>query len=479
MRGNATWLLVAIIAALGIWSLAGCREQPSGDTETETVAHEHDTPSEHAEVEHAHPVEPEVASSHLERDYSTTDVERLSGVLTSGSEELRSQALEILKELLAHHRNVDTREIAARTLAAAANQAAEELVEAARTDGAPEVRCAAVEALGQATPSSWIYRQLSRLRDADDAEVRAGAFRAEMEVRLKDPDTESAMRWLGDQLGRRKDDVSAQAAITMKLRGTAMLPLAIELLETSSDPVQREVAACLIGLLCAGTNPRQQEFAKLAKAEVKDVIAKPQPANLDGLKPLEKALSEDPAAEVRAVAAQGLGYLGQPGSARALGKALHDPAEPVRWWAALALVTVPGDSAVEDIAYAATQDESEPVRRAAVQALGWIEDKEAVVPALVSAVGDDCVEVRQAAATELGRIADPAALDPLTKLFDDESEEVRWAAVVAAGQLRDPAAAPALAKALRDPSPMVANAAERALQKMGIAERRFGTRDEM
>lgn len=476
MKRNATWPVAAIISALCIWSIAGCRQQPSA--ETETTSHEHEATSEETDAEPAHAQEA-ADSTAPASELAPPDLKTLEGAARAGSDELRAEAVETLKDLLLNHESAETRRSAAQALCATPDKAAAELLQAARTDSDPEVRTTALGALNNATPSAWLYEQLSRLRGADDADVRAGAFRAEMQVRLSDPDQEGAIKWLGSQLGRRKDDASAQAAIAVKLRGTAMLPLAIELLESSSDPVQREVAACMIGLLCAGTNPRQQEFAKLAKAQVKDVIAKPQPANLDGLKPLEKALSEDPAAEVRAVAAQGLGYLGQPGSARVLGKALHDPAEPVRWWAALSLVTVPGDTAVADIAHAATEDESERVRKAAVRALGWIDDKEAVVPALVSAVGDDCVEVRQAAATELGRIRDPRALDPLTKLFDDESEEVRWAAVVAAGQLRDPKAAPALARAIRDKSPMVANAAERALQKMGIAERRFGTRDEM
>jgi HEAT repeat protein len=63
-------------------------------------------------------------------------------------------------------------------------------------------------------------------------------------------------------------------------------------------------------------------------------------------------------------------------------------------------------------------------------------------------------------------------------LFEDPSEDVRWAAVVAAGELRDDETVPALIEAMRDPSPMVANAAERALQRMGKAQRRFGLESE-
>jgi HEAT repeat protein len=49
---------------------------------------------------------------------------------------------------------------------------------------------------------------------------------------------------------------------------------------------------------------------------------------------------------------------------------------------------------------------------------------------------------------------------------------------VAAGELRDEETVPALIEAMRDPSPMVANAAERALQRMGRAEQRFGFESE-
>ena len=69
-------------------------------------------------------------------------------------------------------------------------------------------------------------------------------------------------------------------------------------------------------------------------------------------------------------------------------------------------------------------------------------------------------------------------LDALEDLLDDGDEDVRWAAVVSIGEMKDPEAAPVLVAVVRDRNPMVANAAERALQKMGIAQRRFGTRDE-
>jgi HEAT repeat protein len=278
-------------------------------------------------------------------------------------------------------------------------------------------------------------------------------------------------------LGRSRDDASAQLQIKLVQRGAPVLPQVTDVLENASGADARAAAACSIALICAGTSPRQEAFAEVSRAMMKEGLAKPEPANLDGLKPLESALEGDPSWKVRGIAAQGLGYLGQESSAPILGEALHDRHEEVRWWAALALETVPAEAAVEDLAWAATRDESKRVRAAAVRALGWVESEKATLP-LIRATADSSSAVRQAAAGELARVESPASLQALVRLFNDPSEDVRWAAVVAAGDLRDEETVPALIEAMGDPSPMVANAAERALQRMGKAERRFGLESE-
>ena len=109
----------------------------------------------------------------------------------------------------------------------------------------------------------------------------------------------------------------------------------------------------------------------------------------------------------------------------------------------------------------------------------WGVKGERVIRPLIRATADESSAVRQAAATELGRFDTQLSLDALTRLFHDENEDVRWSAVLAVGNLRKREAAPALIEAMRDPSPMVSTAAERALQRMGIGEQRFGTRGEM
>jgi HEAT repeat protein len=278
-------------------------------------------------------------------------------------------------------------------------------------------------------------------------------------------------------LGREKDDASAQLQMMLVQKGNPALPAIINVLQTASDPDARAGAATAIACICAGTNPKQQEFAEYSQAMMKETLKKPGPVNLKGLKPLERALADDQSWKVRAIAAQGLGYLGQESSAKLLGEALHDEYEEVRWWSALALETVPSIDALDDLAHAATRDPSRRVRAAAVEALGWVGDDEAVMP-LIRATADSSAAVRQAAAQQLARYEAPASLQALVALFDDESEDVRWAAVVAAGDLREEETVPDLIEAMRDPSPMVANAAERALQRMGKAERRFGLETE-
>jgi len=137
----------------------------------------------------------------------------------------------------------------------------------------------------------------------------------------------------------------------------------------------------------------------------------------------------------------------------------------------------PAEAALADLATASRRDSSERVRAAAVRSIGWVDSDKAVLP-LVLATSDASSAVRQAAAEELARFKSPASLEAMVALFKDPDEDVRWAAVVAAGELRDEETVPALIEAMRDPSPMVANAAERALQRMGKAEQRFGFEDE-
>jgi HEAT repeat protein len=413
----------------------------------------------------------------LNRAYPEKAFGPLRTVLRAGNDQQKAEAREILERLMLNSNVMSTRSYAANVLTVSPAGSEEALSQAALNDPDKLVRRQAIDALSKASASPDLIAALRKAQGAEDPEIRSSALTAEMDVRLSSLENMTDTAWIARLLGRQKDDAAAQMQMKLVQKGNPVLPAVINVLQTASDADVRAGAATVIMCICAGTSPRQQEFAEVSQAIMKEGLQKPQPANLDGLKPLENALANDGSWKVRAVAAQGLGYLGQESSAPLLGDALHDEHEEVRWWAAQAMETVPSLGALDDLAEAANRDPSERVRAAAVRALGWVDSDEAVMP-LIRATADRSSSVRQAAAEELARFQSPASLQALVVLFDDPSEDVRWAAVVAAGELRDEETVPALIEAMRDPSPMVANAAERALQRMGKAERRFGLESE-
>lgn len=490
------WLMALVLTG-ATWIIPGCTPQeeaaPPVDEAAPLPEDEAPPPAAGEDAEGGEAAEPEgeedaqlpddqaEAALDIEvdpdRSYPDSAFQPLRTVMRVGSEEQKQRARKVLEELLLNSNVPNTRSTAASVLILNPAGSEDALTQAALNDPEQTVRRVAIDALGQAPYSPELLAALRKAQEAEDPEVRAAALTAEMDVRLSAMTDMNDTAWLARLLGRDRDDASAQMQMKLVQKGDSVLPAAINVLETAADENARSAAATVIMCICAGTNPKQQEFAKFSQAIMREGLAKPEPANLDGLKPLENALANDPSWKVRAVAAQGLGYLGQESSAPLLGEALRDDREEVRWWAALALETVPSVEALDGLAYAANRDPSKRVRAAAVRALGWVGSDDAVMP-LIRATADVASSVRQAAAEELARYKSPASMQALLALFDDQDEDVRWAAVVAAGDLRDEETVPALIEAMRDPSPMVANAAERALQRMGRAERRFGFESE-
>ncbi|MBD3292750.1 MAG: hypothetical protein GF393_07470 [Armatimonadia bacterium] len=503
------WLM-AVLLATATWALPGCgpdqdvsapvedidpgeaevseeeemdAEEPAGD---EAADEQLDGPTE-AMLEDAEAEGQELSSQQadaaldievdLDRPYPQSAFTPLRTVMRLGTETQKREARAILERLLLESNVMRTRSAAAGVLMVAPAGSEPALTDAALNDPDKLVRQQAIDALSKAPASPELLEALRIAQGAEDPDVRTAALMAEMDVRLKALDDTQNTDWMARLLGMEKDDSAAQMQMKLVLHGDTVLPAVIDVLETAPAADQRTAAATAIMCICAGTSPKQLKFAEFSQAIMKEGIPEPEPANLDGLKPLENAVANDPAWEVRAVAAQGLGYLGQESSAAILGEALHDEQEEVRWWAALALETVPSIDALEDLAQAANRDPSKRVRAAAVRALGWVDSEDAVMP-LIRATADKSSSVRQAAAEELARYKSPASLQALVALFSDQDEDVRWSAVVAAGELRDEETVPALIEAMRDPSPMVANAAERALQRMGKAEQRFGLETE-
>jgi HEAT repeat protein len=344
------------------------------------------------------------------------------------------------------------------------------LINLAKADRDPEVRRAALMAMAQFPAGGEVEATLREFAQSSDPGVRSIAIITLTQVLASSG--QAGNEQLAQLLGQYDNDASAQAAIKFSVQGATVLPVLEKTLYESTRGPQRQGAAMAIAMVCAGFNPMIDEFARAAQVthRIEDVEQK---ADERGLKPLLWALQNDPYAPTREVAAQGLGYLGDERAARPLAAALQDPDRHVRRRAAAALITVPAQSVVAELAQAATKDSEEAVRRFAVEALGWTKAPE-VVAALKTATTDKSAQVRRYAAIELGRLADPGALDALSNMLAPGKEpdsDVRWAAVVALGKLNDKRATKVLIECLTDNSPQVANSAERALQRLGVARR--------
>lgn len=178
-----------------------------------------------------------------------------------------------------------------------------------------------------------------------------------------------------------------------------------------------------------------------------------------------QALIEDPAAyladdraEVRRLAASLLPRTAAPAEvAAALGEmAKTDPAAAVRAAAAEALAAA-GDPAP---LLALASDDSPEVREAVAYALGEIGDG-AAAPWLSAAAGGDPDDgVREAAVAALGAIGDDSCLPLLIGLSSSAPPKVRRRAVVALSAFESPAAVAAITAALADRNPMVKEVAE-------------------
>lgn len=351
----------------------------------------------------------------------------------------------------------------------------------AKTDSSPQVREAALLGLAGFPSGGAVEQTLKQFTNNPDPGLRNAAVISltQMLATTGQAGTEGLIKLLGQQ----DNDAAAKAALTLQGQGPSALPALIKVLYSSPSAPARHGAAECIALICSGYNPSIEEFARQAQVTHRQEAGH-RMANPQGFAPLSWALKNDPDPATREIAAQGLGYLGDPRAAAPLAAALQDPDTMVRRRAAAALITVPASTVVTQLAAASTGDKNPEVRRFAVEALGWAGAAAAtakdettrarVVPALNAATQDPSPIVRRYAAVELGRIADPASLEALSGLLGakaDPDADVRWAAVNALGRLRDKRAEHVLVQCLSDASPQVSNSAERALQKLGIASK--------
>jgi len=411
-----------------------------------------------------------------DREKAASGIAKLGRLFREGTAQQRAAARQALEEIFLHGSSESRRGRAAWSLGRRFEETYPLFLRVLGREE-PNIVVRIIKILQEHPERPTVVRSVRKLLDHPNPKVRAAAAGAIVKMYAATGDVAG----LANLLGVYENDLSAKAAIELTVMGRKTVPDLIRVLKTSPEAGQRHGAAMVLAMMCAGASAKQEEFAELALARRHGLSAEARPPDLRAVGPLSDALLHDESAKVREISAQGLGYLGDAQAAPALAKALtEDPSEPVRRRAAAALITVPGRAAQSALEQAVRTDESEYVRRYAAEALGWIGSPE-VVPALINATEDEAPEVRRYAAVEIGRLADEAklseqlhhqALLALVKLFDDESSDVRWAAVRSVGKLRDKAAVELLAKALDDPAPMVSHAAERGLQKMGIAQRK-------
>jgi len=403
-------------------------------------------------------------------------IRKLGILFEKGTSQQQAAASGALREILLHSDNTNSRQQAAWALGRRFDETYLLLIQVLDREET-DVVVKIVRILESHPEKPAVVRSMRELLDHSDHKVREAAASAIVGMYEATGDVAG----LASLLGVYEKDLSAKAAIKLTVMGRKVVPEMIDILKISPDARQRHGAALVVAMVCGGTTPKQEKFADLALAKNYALIEMPGPPDRRAVEPLIDALLHDESAMVREIAAQGLGYLGDVQAAPALAQALtEDPSEPVRRRAAAALITVPARAVQPALEQAVGTDDSEYVRRYAAEALGWI-GTGGVVSVLTDAANDEASEVRRYAAVQLGKIAEEKDLPEklrhksivaLVRLFDDENADVRWAAVMSVGRMRDRATVAQLRRALDDPVTMVSHAAERALQKLGLAERR-------
>jgi HEAT repeat protein len=317
--------------------------------------------------------------------------------------------------------------------------------------GAPEMRVAAIRALGGTGTKEGIELVRSALSDKS-ALVRYYACRV-----LADA---------GD---------TASAGAVAELLG-------------DPDPMVREAAGescarmievskgALFGLLRKGTS--------LEKIESATAFRK---AGYCPAVPLLSEVVRDPLPEVRLAAAAALMVLSCPDVVEALVNGLRDP--QIRWVCILGLrqagTTAVGsllrrtgdseldywkqyvlnsmeESALEGCVEALEREKDAGTRSVALCTLEQIRDARAAWP-VVRMLGDPQVgQVASFLAVRMGK----AAIEPLLLSLAGENPGARIRAATALGEMREPRAVPALRRMSQDPDPAVRNAASMALQRI-------------
>jgi len=184
-------------------------------------------------------------------------------------------------------------------------------------------------------------------------------------------------------------------------------------------------------------------------------------------------LLKDPYPDIRRVAAESLGKIGDPKIGRALVPLLTDPDARVRE-AAVRAVGRLGPSTGEGVSEAVVallDDPNESVKQAVTIAIGDIEPPVRVFVAVPELLTARDVSTRRTVARALSMVDARAWLSDLVKALQDPDPEVRQHVVAALAELGDPIIAPLLRDRLaRDPSPAVRTEAAYRLGKIADPE---------
>ena len=181
---------------------------------------------------------------------------------------------------------------------------------------------------------------------------------------------------------------------------------------------------------------------------------------------VESARSPD--ARVRRPALRILAYFGSPSTLRLFLEAMDDPDDRVRDVAANGLAAIDDVRAVEGL-FRASNHVSPRTRATAVRALGQTESNEGVRERLLRALSDTDPWVRYYAVQALSRQGDRASAEPIAQLLADPAGHVRVAVVDALARLRGDQSLDALHEAVESGDLDVARAA---LVGIGIVRNR-------
>jgi len=184
-------------------------------------------------------------------------------------------------------------------------------------------------------------------------------------------------------------------------------------------------------------------------------------------------LLKDPSPDIRRVAAESLGKIGDPKFGRALVPLLTDSDARIRETAARAIGRL-GPSTGEEVSQAVVallDDPNESVKRAVTIAIGDLEPPVRVLVAVPGLLTARDVSTRRSVARALSMIDARAWLSDLVKALHDPDPEVRQHVIAALAELGDPIIAPLLRDRLaRDPSPAVRTEAAYRLGKIADPE---------